>query len=29
MIDEPTVRDGRPGDVEVMRWARSEEQRDE
>jgi len=29
MIDEPTVRDGRPGDVEAMRWARSEEQRDE
>jgi GNAT superfamily N-acetyltransferase len=29
VIDEPTIRDGRPGDVEAMRWARSEEQRDE
>lgn len=29
MSDEPIVRDGRPGDVEAMSWARSEEQRDE
>lgn len=28
MTDEPTIRDGRPGDVEGMLWARSEEQRD-
>ena len=29
MVEEPTIRDGRAGDVEAMRWARSEEQRDE
>lgn len=29
VIEEPTIRDGRPGDVEAMSWARSEEQRDE
>jgi ribosomal protein S18 acetylase RimI-like enzyme len=29
VTDEPSVRDGRPGDVEAMSWARSEEQRDE
>jgi GNAT superfamily N-acetyltransferase len=29
MIDEPTIRNGRPGDVEAMLWAKSEEQRDE
>lgn len=29
MTEEPTVREGRPGDVEVMAWARSEEQREE
>ncbi len=29
MVDEPTIRDGRPGDVEAMGWASSDAQRDE
>jgi ribosomal protein S18 acetylase RimI-like enzyme len=29
MIEEPTIREGRPGDVEAMAWARSEGQREE
>lgn len=29
MIEEPRIRDGRPGDVELMGWAGSEAQRDE
>lgn len=28
-MTEPTIRDGRPGDVERMGWARSDAQRDE
>ena len=29
MPGQPSFRDGRPGDVEAMAWARSEDQRDE